>query len=320
MEMRIIVATDGEPAALGALRVGRALAARHRASVEVVSVVPPFPLPPRRVGGPEFIAVDGLDRAACNAARNRVLAQLSGLGAECNAWATTVAIGPPAQTILRVARERNASLIVIGQGRHALADRWLGTETALRVIRLSHVPVLVVPANAEMLPERGVAAVDFSDFSRDAARVALTLLRPDGVLRLVHVFWRPSEEIPWVGGHDWVETLKAESRRELDEMTRALGAEDERRVQAELREGDPAGEVLRLAAELDAGLIAAGSHGAGFLGRVLIGSVPKRLVRAANCMVLVAPLRAVPAELEALAAEALPRLEGAASASAPATR
>jgi nucleotide-binding universal stress UspA family protein len=307
--MRIIVATDGEPAALGALRVARALAERHRARVEVISVVAPFPVPPSRVGGPEFVGIDGLVPAACGAARQRVGAQLAEAGPGCTAWPTAITIGPPAPTIARMADDRDATLIVIGQGRHALADRWLGSETALRVIRLSPVPVLVVPSDARTLPDCAVAAVDFSDFSHLAARAALDVLGPDARLHLAHVFWRPSEGIPWVGGHDWVEDFKDRARRELEEMARTLDGTAGVHVGAELLEGDPAGEILRLAAGVGAGLVTAGSHGTGFLGRILMGSVSTRLVRGASCMVLVVPPRTVPAERAAVPAAAPARVE-----------
>jgi hypothetical protein len=45
-------------------------------------------------------------------------------------------------------------------------------------------------------------------------------------------------------------------------------------------------------------VIAAGSHGAGFLSRLVMGSVSTRLVRGATRMVLIAPPRTVPAEVE----------------------
>jgi nucleotide-binding universal stress UspA family protein len=302
MQMRIMVATDGEPAALGALRIARALAERHGAEVDVVCVVPPFPVLPSRVGGPEFLGADGWQQAACTAAHERVAAQLAEVGPESKGWPITVVSGPPAPTVVRMARDRGTSLIVLGQGRHALADRWLGSETALRVIRLSHRPVLVVPSDARALPDRAVAAVDFSDFSRDAARAALEVLRPGGTLHLVHVFWRLSEAIPPVGGHDWVEGHKDQARRDLDEMARTLGEEADAELRTELLEGDPATEVLRLVAEANAGLVTVGSHGAGFLGRILLGSVSTRLIRSASCMVLAAPPNSMPAELDAVAA------------------
>jgi nucleotide-binding universal stress UspA family protein len=53
--------------------------------------------------------------------------------------------GSPAQSILRVAEERNASLIVIG----ALGDRTVGTllgGVAEKVLRESDRPVLVLKA------------------------------------------------------------------------------------------------------------------------------------------------------------------------------
>jgi nucleotide-binding universal stress UspA family protein len=297
MEMRIIVATDGEPAAVGALRVARALAERDGAAVEVVCAVPTFPVPPSRVGAPMVLAMDELDRAARDAARDRVRAQLEAIDPWLATWPITVECGAPALTIVRRAQRGAASLIVLGLGRHALADRWFGTETALRVMRLSHVPVLAVPSDAASLPDRAVAAVDFTEFSRDAATTALKLLRAGGVLHLAHVFWRPSEEIPWVGGRDWVQLQRERMQSELYEMARRLDGSATIRVEAHFLEGDAAAETLRFAGRIGADLIVAGSHGAGFLSRLLMGSVSTRLVRGATCTVLIAPPPTVPAEL-----------------------
>lgn len=308
MEMRIIVATDGEAAAMGALRVARALADRYQAPVEVVCAVPPFPVPPSYVGAPALLGLDELDRASLDAARNRVRAQLQEVDLRATTWPVTVQMGAPVPTIVRLARVKGASLILLGLGRHALADRWLGTETALRVMRLAHVPVLAVPADASALPDRAVAAVDFTDFSRDAADTALKILRPGGALHLAHVFWRPSEEIPWVGGRDWIEVQRERMQGELDELARQLDGTAGVSVHPHFLEGDVAGETLRFARTVGAGLIAAGSQGAGFFSRLLMGSVSTRLVRGATCMVLIAPPRSVPAEPEETAPAAQQRV------------
>jgi nucleotide-binding universal stress UspA family protein len=298
MEKRIIVATDGEPAAVGALRVARALAERDGAPVEVVCAVPPFPIPPSRVGAPAVVAMDEWDRSACDAARQRVREQLEEIDPWMATWPITVQIGAPSLVIVRRAQAGSASLIVMGLGRHAIADRWFGTETALRVMRLAHVPVLAVPADAPSLPDHAVAAVDFTDFSRDAAMTALELLRAGGVLHLVHVFWRPSEEIPWVGGRDWIQLQRDRTRAELHEWARQLDDSTTVRVEPHFLEGDAAAETLRFADQIGADLIVAGSQGAGFLSRLLMGSVSTRLVRGAACMVLIAPPRSVVAELQ----------------------
>lgn len=54
-----------------------------------------------------------------------------------------------------------------------------------------------------------------------------------------------------------------------------------------VRLGSPAEELLRLAGEVGAHLILVGSHGRTGIGRVLMGSVSEKVVRAAKCPVLV---------------------------------
>ena len=84
-----------------------------------------------------------------------------------------------------------------------------------------------------------------------------------------------------------------EARASLTELAGSIGARHGIRVSVNVREGDPARELLALAAELGADLLAAGSHGHGFLARLLLGSTSTRLLRGARCSVLVAPPRGV---------------------------
>ena len=64
-------------------------------------------------------------------------------------------------------------------------------------------------------------------------------------------------------------------------------------VEHRLTEGDPAEEVLRLAALLQCDLIVVGTHGRTGLGRLLMGSVAEEVLRKAACPVLV--VKAAPA-------------------------
>jgi nucleotide-binding universal stress UspA family protein len=299
MEMRIVVATDGSEAASGALHIACALAQRHGAAVEVVSVLEPFPIHAMAYGETVGLAKQELDDAARTARRHHVETQLTAAGGDIATWPVTCELGPPAPSIVRFTREKGATLIVLGLGRHALADRWFGSETALRVMRIAHVPVLAVAAEERALPDQAVAAVDFSEFSRDAAESVLQIIRPGGTLHLVYVLWKPSGETAWVEGRDWPEVQRQRLRGQLDELARRLEGVHGIRVEPRFLEGDAAGETLRFAGTVGAGLIAAGSHGAGFFGRLLMGSVSTRLVRGATRMVLIAPPRTVPAELEA---------------------
>jgi hypothetical protein len=54
-------------------------------------------------------------------------------------------------------------------------------------------------------------------------------------------------------------------------------------------QGDPATELLAFATSVNADLIATGSHGHGFVTRMLIGSVTTRILRCATCSVLTVP-------------------------------
>ena len=83
-----------------------------------------------------------------------------------------------------------------------------------------------------------------------------------------------------------------DSERRHAEATLEHAADEARRVgvpfQARLLTGDPAVEICSLADELDARLIAVGTHGHGAVMRLLVGSVSAAVIRHANRPVLVA--------------------------------
>jgi len=53
-----------------------------------------------------------------------------------------------------------------------------------------------------------------------------------------------------------------------------------------VRPGAPAAEVVRYAQEAEIDLIVMGTHGRGFVGHVVMGSVAEKVVRTAPCPVL----------------------------------
>jgi nucleotide-binding universal stress UspA family protein len=58
-------------------------------------------------------------------------------------------------------------------------------------------------------------------------------------------------------------------------------------AQTHIREGEAAAEIVTLAEELEAGLIAIGSRGLGGVRRMLMGSVSDSVVRHAHCPIMV---------------------------------
>jgi nucleotide-binding universal stress UspA family protein len=297
MKTKILVATDGNDASIGALRMALALAGGGGMEVRVLSVVEPFPLHGAEADLPTDATLDEVAGAARRALLRRVLHQVAGLGRGAAAWKVTVESGLAAPTIARFARRAGASMIVMGQGRHALADRWFGSEMALRVMRLAHVPVLAVPAGCTDRPRSAVVAADFSGYSADAARVAASLVGQGGEVRCVHVVSDALPTLPPYSERGWLQQYRESIEQQLARFAATLVPVSGCRVVTQLLQGDPARELLRLARELNADLVAAGSHGSGFFSRLLLGSVSTRLVRGATCAVLIAPPRTVPGEL-----------------------
>lgn len=83
------------------------------------------------------------------------------------------------------------------------------------------------------------------------------------------------------------EELEAEDRTEsaadLEEMDRILSIESEHLLET----GDPGENICGTAARLGADVVVIGSHGHGWLQRVLIGSVSNHVLHHAPCPVLV---------------------------------
>ena len=91
------------------------------------------------VAAPESSSVDAL------AADQRLHSLVDSQDSESEVL-VTVSSKPLDDEILRVASERNADLIALGEARRAGLHRWFMGSTALRVSRRSLLPVLVLPA------------------------------------------------------------------------------------------------------------------------------------------------------------------------------
>jgi nucleotide-binding universal stress UspA family protein len=281
----VLLATDGRPAASGAVRVAAQAARRLGAPVQAVAILEPI----ATYGAELLVALPAeFDTGRRADTREAVRAQLAELvGPESGAWPLDTEFGAPAQTLAQLAEARDASLLVLGIGRHSPFDRLFGTETALRALRSTQRPVLAVPADATRLPTRALAAVDFTPASVRAAEAAIEVVAEGGTLVLAHV--KPSVNAAQPLLADWDRAYTQRVGELFGRLHAMLG---ERRPDVRLTTavviGDPADQLLELATRAGAELLAAGTHGAGFVERVLVGSVATALLRRATCMVLAA--------------------------------
>jgi nucleotide-binding universal stress UspA family protein len=275
----VVIATDGRQQSDAALTIGRLLAGgadafRLVTVLETLPMVPDMPIP---------VPIDVENARRDDAKRDAV-------NQTCRVWDVACDVevrdGDPATVIARIAHDAGATMIVAGLGRHRVTDRIFGDETALRLIRAADVPVLATAPSLMHAPRRIVVAVDFSETSLRAARLALDLAASGATIYLTHVAPRDSSLHDWKG---WGAKYKDGVGNALQKTREQLRVPAGMIVQNVLLQGDPATELLAFATSLNADLIATGSHGHGFVARLLVGSVTTRLVRCSTCSVLTVP-------------------------------
>ncbi|MDE3151145.1 MAG: universal stress protein [Gemmatimonadota bacterium] len=279
----LLLASDGSPAMDATIQMAHLLAARDHARVHVVTAVEPLPMVTPEGNLPFTSEVEQSRRAALE---KQVLDQLARVAPESRDWAVRQIDGHPDVTIVRMAHEAGAGLIVLGLGEHGMVDRWFGGETALRVLRLADVPVLAVSPSADRLPERVLVAMDFSETSERALAAALPLLGAGAKITMAHVVPRDISMGVWPAWDDAYENAVKASFAELRgrlKIPASMAAEEL------VLYGDPARELLTQAERMKADLIVTGTHGHNIVARALLGRVSTKLIRGAQCSVFILP-------------------------------
>lgn len=138
-------------------------------------------------------------------------------------------------------------------------------------------------------------ATDGSPEAARAARMAVELSNTLGSeIHLVYVeptpgvYGIPERAIYVPDTQNHLEEVERYARERLDEEAAKIRNYGGEVAAVHPKAGRPDAEIVRLAEELEAGLVIVGSHGFGPLKRVLLGSVSDSVVRHAHASVLVA--------------------------------
>lgn len=130
-----------------------------------------------------------------------------------------------------------------------------------------------------------VFPTDFSTASDSALHHAELLAKASGArLLIVHVEEPP---LAYGGGELYYGLPEPDSERIRSMLEGVRPSDPAVPFEHKLTMGDPASEVVRIAAEVGAELIVLGTHGRTGLTRLLMGSVAELIVRRASCPVLV---------------------------------
>jgi nucleotide-binding universal stress UspA family protein len=283
----VLVALKPFDGGASALATAQWLAARSESGLQVLSVIERDDTMAVAGGAPP------LSQFYYDGERDDAAARLQAQAAEGPhgdaACRVDVLEGLASRTIAQTARDRGASHIDVGTGRHDVLGRFLYGERALEVVRDAVGPVLVVPPSVEPPFKHAMVAVDFSQASMRAAVASLALLDRGGRLTLVHVksaVRLNEDDAGW-----WNDAYELRSREMLARFADALPEPPGITVDTSLLYGAPVEKLLGFATAHGADVIACGRQHHSFMERILVGSVSSALVRRAPCAVLVAPER-----------------------------
>ena len=150
------------------------------------------------------------------------------------------------------------------------------------------------PAPPATHVQRILFCTDFSESAEAAFDFALdtALHRPGTTLLLLHVIHEPDAQF-WKSYIAEVDNLDTEARQAIDRkiaVTYLARVPPGLTATVEIRTGPAAASILELARTRHIDLIVLGRHGHGSVGRALFGSVAEKVVRKAECAVLVVPL------------------------------
>ena len=197
--------------------------------------------------------------------------------------------GAPAEEILRAAEEIGADLIAMGTHGRTGLSRIRAGSVAETVLREARCPVLALRSTDSVKePARDVrvilAAIDFSDDSEDAARVARSIAAHLGA-RLVLLYVAPMDVVV-PGVVPMVFDLQPDRDSLAALKTQLEGPDLKAPIEVVLRQGVAASEILSEAETMGCDLIVIGTHGRTGVVRLLMGSVAETVLRRASCPVL----------------------------------
>jgi len=280
MYAKIIVAADGSPSSLNALRQAFLI---EKDWVTVACIAPPYE------GDLELLDlgllredVQSLMMAPCD----KALAAAEEIAAREQASIKTVCeYGKPHEGIVDIAEARGCDLIVMGRKGYGVIERALMGSVTARVIGFSPLDVLVIPQGASLGWERILLATDGSEYSKNATIRAMALAKNYG------------SELKVVSATDVAPEIHAESpglAEKLCEGPRYCVADVREQAlrmdvhpDCVVRQDKAYKAILSLAEQQKANLVVVGSHGRTGLKRLLMGSVTERVIGHSTCPVLV---------------------------------
>jgi nucleotide-binding universal stress UspA family protein len=279
----IVVGVDGSPESGRAAVTGAMVAERAGVECVLVHAVPDY-LASFTLDAAMEIA--GIEELAIDHARERVTSTLQGAVPPRVLSGLRIEVGRAPIVLAEAVKRLDAGLLVLG-GKHHRGFDWIGGSTVTHMARTIDVPMLVTNGGSTTIA-RVLAAVDVSYAAAPTIAAAERFATLFGSkLRVVHVV-EPVPIIPGVpftvGDDDF---FRGESRvLETNVWPRVTMPGTETVV----RRGRAAAAIADEVAQWKADLLVLGSHGKGWVDRLLMGSTSERLLHVRPTLTLVIPV------------------------------
>jgi nucleotide-binding universal stress UspA family protein len=286
----IVVGVDASPAAARAAQLGLRIAAAAGVSCRLVHATRDRWSAASDMGPATHAAFRA---AALQAVRERLEQALRNEVPQDARRNLVVREGWPPAVLDDEVRETGAGLLILGAKHHSALGRWLGGSTVHNVAHMLRVPLLVAGAPAPAI-RRVLVAVDASAAARptlEAARRFTDLW--DAELRAIHVI----EPLPFVpelppetGARDYERLFEEECTRKIWPL---MPPDAEKVIRHAAADAGIAAEAKAWQADL----VVVGSHGKGWVDRMLLGSITERLLnQLPSALLLVVPAGKAAAE------------------------
>lgn len=292
--MKILLATDGSEHSEGAARFLTRFDFSQTDEITVLHVIPGVPFP--HSGGPYNAALMQIGEELAPWIIDSTAGLLKGLRANVS---TVVTTGHPAGAIMHVAAQSGPDIIAMGnRGMKAIDSLLLGSVTrAVAINAMRSVLVVKPPQGKQDGPLKVLFATDGSSCAEETERVLSRMpFRPDTEVVAVYVSLSAFMDIP----ERFADTVNERMKKivadmKKAEMDHAEGVLHQARtrlqarfgnITALIKNGDPSEQILSVALETKADIIALGSRGIrGVSG--MLGSVARNVLGHADCSVLV---------------------------------
>jgi nucleotide-binding universal stress UspA family protein len=284
----IIAPLDGSPESEASLPVVAEFA--HRTGADVVLLTSIY----QPAGWGEFQFTIDLEKEA-RAAQQYLDSRRSRLERDGLTVEAQVVSGSPAEAIVDYAAARRAGLIAMSTHGRSGATRWALGSVADQVLHGTHTPLLLVRPHKlarEARPsfKKILVPLDGSQLSESVLPFVKDLARSFSAgLVLSHAVFPAAMVYPGFEAGSANQRIWDEVYQAAGEQVGATAAALEKegfQVKTMVSLGPAVDEVLRVAAEESADLIAMSTHGRSGLGRWVLGSVADAVVRRAELPVL----------------------------------